>query len=292
MKFCDLKNINLDDVYWYLKLGKSKKKLSVGDLRQDVNKYIKKPIFFLSTGRCGTMWFSELLEKNKTLMVAHSPKPALAHQSKIAYEVLSKDIITSGEINLLKELFFASREQMLRYSFKTQRRYIETNNYISFFAPILKLIFPDAKFVHLYRHPGQFVRSGIRRRYFEEGNPDDLKRIHPLDNDQKEMWNSYNRVQKTSWLWNETNQFIEKFKAQNEKSCFSFNFNQLNLENIIDLFEFMEITIPISEVKKALNKNYNVQKTGSFQNYENWDVHMKEELKDICKDLMEQYNYS
>jgi hypothetical protein len=291
MKLSDLKRINLDDVYWYFRLGRSKKKLSVVDMREEISKYIRNPIFFLSTGRCGTMWFSELLEKDNTLMVLHNPKPALAHQSKIAYEILSKDKITSNELDLLKENFLASREQLLRYSYKTQKRYVETNNYISFFAPILKLVFPDAKFVHLYRHPGQFVRSGIRRNYFTEGNHDDLKRIHPLSCDQKEKWIAFNRIQKTSWLWEETNHFIEKFKAQNKESCFSFNFNELNLENIIDLLDFLEISIPVHEIKKALSKNYNIQKTGSFQSYESWDEQMKEDLKDICEDLMKQYNY-
>ena len=44
-------------------------------------------------------------------------------------------------------------------------------------------LFPKAKFIQLVRHPGDFVRSGIRRKYYS-GNENDDSRITPLINDQ------------------------------------------------------------------------------------------------------------
>jgi hypothetical protein len=214
MKLKELSNISLEDIYWRLKVGKSNRKLSVFELRSELNKYIKKPIFFLSTGRCGTKWFTDLLRHNKSLMVLHNPIPNLSIQGKLVYEISNKGSLTNSEVSLIKEIYFAGREQYLRYSYKTEKRYVETNNYITFFAPVLAELFPDAKFVHLFRHPGEFVRSGIRRDYYTPQNIDDIKRIIPNELPKSKDWNHCSQLEKTAWLWNETNLFIEIFKEK------------------------------------------------------------------------------
>ena len=73
-------------------------------------------------------------------------------------------------------------------------------------------IFPKAKFIHLIRHPGSFVRSGIRRNYYQ-GHDNDDGRISPLPNDTIfEEWKQFDRIQKNAWLWTMTNQKIENLK--------------------------------------------------------------------------------
>lgn len=289
MKFKELSNISLEDIYWRLKVGKSNKRLNVFELRSELNKYIKDPIFFLSTGRCGTKWFSDLLDHNKSLMVLHSPIPNLSIQSKLAYNTLIQDNASDLDKTYLKEIFLTGREQFLRYSYKTEKRYIETNNYITFFAPILADLFPDAKFVHLYRHPGEFVRSGIRRNYYIPGNPDNIKRITPSSDDE---WNNFSQLQKTAWLWNETNKFIETFKTNHPDNCFDFNFNDLTLDNVKFLMLFIGIDIPLNLISKQLRNKSNIQKEGSFPKYEEWDENYKENLKYICSELAKKYQYS
>lgn len=283
MKLGAIKNITLDDIYWQIKYGKSVNQLNVFDLRLNPNNYIKSPIFFLSTGRCGTKWFSELFSKNSSCMVLHDPKPNLAIQSKLAYNINKKTDLKETEINLLKEIFWAAREQFLRYSYKSNKRYIETNNYISFFAPILISIFPDAKFVHLYRHPGEFVRSGIRRNYYTENNSDDLKRITPETHND---WDNYTQIEKISWLWNETNIFIENFKKTNQDKVFDFNFNNLNLDKVLDLCKFINLAIFPRHITKFLGVKSNIQKQGSFPEYDNWKNSDKESLKAICNEFV------
>lgn len=276
----------IDEIYWNFKIGRSVKKLSVFSLRNDLKKHIKSPVFFLSTGRCGTQWFSNLLS-TKENVVLHSPVPSFASQNRTVYKTLINENTTENEINLIKEIYLTGREQHLRYSSKSAKKMIETNNYITFFAPVLATIFPDAKFVHLYRHPGEFVRSGIRRNYYTKNNPDDIKRIVPLNN---EDWPDYSQIKKIAWLWRETNTFIEKFKMKNE--CYSFNFNGLDPDNVMQLVNYLQIDIEISRVKKQLNKKLNVQKTGSFENYINWDDNQKNELKETCGELANTYGYT
>lgn len=291
MRFKDIKDTTLEDIYWRLKAGKSKKRLTVFELRADLNKYIRNPVFFLSTGRCGTKWFSDLLSQNKKLFVLHSPVPSLAIQSKLAYDLLKTGKLNNSHFDLLQEIFLTGREQYLRYSYKTNKRYIETNNYITFFAPVLLDIFPDAKFVHLYRHPGEFVRSAIRRNYYTDNNPDDIKRIIPLDNPEKEHWESFSQIEKTAWLWNETNLFIEQFKEKNPEKVFSFNFNDLTEQNIGSLLQFLNIEIKNTIVSKSLTVKSNTQKEGNFPKYENWDNEKKQELIHNCEKLSKNYGF-
>lgn len=288
MKFNELSKISFEDIYWRLKFGKVKKQLSVFDLRANLTKHIKKPIFFLSTGRCGTKWFSDLLAENNSLMVLHSPDPTLATQSKLVFDLLSNGI-SANENELVKEIFFSGRELYLRYAAKTERRYIETNNYITFFAPVLAEIFPDAKFVHVYRHPGAFVRSGIRRKYYTENNTDDIKR--PIPEEGFRNWNTASRVEKVSWLWNETNLYVEEFKKENRDRVFDFNFDELSEVKVKELLDFLLLDSSKLNLEKALNHKSNSQKSGSFPKYIDWSTEQKNQLKGICNPLAEQYNY-
>lgn len=290
MDYKSIKHIKLEDIYWLIKVGKSTQKLNVYDLRSNLNEYIKNPVFFLSTGRCGTMWFSNLLKTSRSNMVLHSPQPSFATQNRLIYSLLKDGASDVTQAQLIKEIFFAGREQYLRYAYKTKKRYIETNNYITFFAPILIQLFPDAKFVHLYRHPAEFIRSGMRRNYYTENNTADIKRIVPDTQDSN--WLKMSRIEKTAWLWNQTNQYIEDFKKNHQNNCFSFNFNNLEVQPIKKLFADIEVKIQDSEIQKQLKVKTNTQQTGNFPTYNNWTEKQKSSIKTYCEKLAISYGYS
>lgn len=293
MKLDDIKKLHLEDYYWRVVFGKSTYKSTYLNLRKNAFKGLPAPVFFLSTGRCGTNWFTNLLSANKTVKVFHEPKPNLAIQGRVAYEIYTQSNFnpSADQKLLLEEIFHTAREQYIRYSYKTQRAFIETNNQATFFAPIIASIFPDAKFVHLNRHPGEFVRSALRRQFYN--NPDDLKRIHPLgESAYKGNWENSNQLEKNAWLWNETNEYIETFKQSiNHKNTFYFNFNQLNFEHISEMLDFLEFKLPAALIKQHINKPTNVQKSGSVSGYDSWDINDKEKLKLICGKLAKQYGY-
>ena len=70
------------------------------------------------------------------------------------------------------------------------------------------------------RHPGDFVRTGIRREYYR-GNEKDDSRITPLADDEiYNSWANLSDIQKIGWLWNTTNDFIENEKVYlNDNKC-------------------------------------------------------------------------
>lgn len=287
--------MELDQICWYFKLGKPKHRASIYDIRNSPDSFIKQPVFFLSTGRCGTQWFSKLLSFDSRLAVFHQPTPSLALQSKIVYELLlrKKWQLDPNEEALIKEIFWSAREDYLRYTYKTGKRYVETNNYITFFAPVLKQIFPDALFVHLVRHPGEFVRSGIDRDYYSRSNTDDYKRIEPITGTYKDRWESMNQIEKIAWLWNDTNIFIKAFLETLPPDQFRvFNFNQLSEDNIQQILRLIGSEIPQKKIAKLIPKRMNAQRTHHKESFDSWDAKEKSLVEEISGDLAGFYGYT
>jgi hypothetical protein len=293
MKISEITGLKLDDYYWRLVFGPSRHRTNFFELRSTGFKGLPSPVFFLSTGRCGTNWFTMLLAGDKSVKAFHEPKPNFGVQGRVAYELFSdKDFqVSPNEAQLLQEIFLTGREQHLRYSHKTQRRFVETNNQVTFLAPVIYQLFPEAKFVHLNRHPGEFVRSALRRKFYN--NTDDIKRIVPRANDPHfKSWEAFSALEKNSWLWMATNRFIERFKTSiPTDNCYYFNFNTLDTDSLLKLCTFLEISIPENSIRKMLSRRVNVQKTGDMGGYDDWTPADKDRLKNICGEMAVTYNY-
>lgn len=285
--------MDLNQLYWLLKLGRPKHRATIYDIRNDVPGFVKNPVFFLSTGRCGTKWFSDLLQRDRSLAVFHQPVPSLALQGRKIYEFLAKEggKLTEKEKSMIKELFWAAREDHIRYTYKTGKRYLETNNYITFFAPVLAEIFPDARFVHLVRHPGEFVRSGMSRKYYTETTMDRV-RLSPVDEEMKSSWNSMGRLSKTAWLWNETNSRIEEMLENMPVSQQTrFIINDMSTASVQDLLTFLDISIPEHLINKQLPKKKNTQRH-TLDPFSSWKESEKQEVTEITSGLAEKYGFS
>jgi hypothetical protein len=285
----------IDELYWYLKVGKPKQKLTVYQLRNDFNSYLKAPVFFLSTGRCGTQWFSTLLGKDKQLAVFHSPQPSLAVQGKLAWKIARENDfnLPDKDSELLAEIIMAAREQYFRYTAKGNKRYIETNNYITFFAPVLNILFPDAVYVHLVRNPMKFIRSGLDRHYYLEDNVSEIRRIEGDSSLGEERWNSLSRYGKIAWLWNETNLFIENFsKTVPAERFFFFPFDQPDFQNVRMLTDQLNISLSDHQIRTMLRQKKNVQKGRTSPPYDHWSDENKEEVRTIVSELATRYQFN
>ena len=160
------------------------------------------PVFVLSTGRCGTKWLTELLRQDQRVWVNHSDYPELVRHSRLAYEQYEESP------RVFQEIIRATRDGYILDAHRRNRVYIETNNRITFFAYAIRAVYPEARFIHLIRHPGDFVRSGIRREWYH-GERHDVGRIRNVCNPVE--WETMTDIERIAWLWNETNQYIEDF---------------------------------------------------------------------------------
>lgn len=240
---------------------------------------------------------TKILARDHHLKVLHSPTPELIEQSRIAYETLMTDqgcIPGSLTWRCLEELFLVARQDHILYTYKAARRFVETNNRITFFAPILASLFSNSIFIHLYRHPGEFVRSGINRGWYKGIHSHDLGRIVPtLESSEKTCWEQLSDIQKIGWLWNETNMFIETFKQTIAPDrCLTINFNHLDSRAVEEILAFMDITIDHGYLISQLKQKINAQKKVSFPSYENWSIDQRQQLRSMTHDLAKQYGYA
>lgn len=282
----------VQDLQRVSKYGNTIKPTNLYEIRNNRFNELKSPIFFLSTGRCGTAWLTKLMEDDKSLIVIHNPENALLAQSKLFYELYSQQSLSENEWLLFEEMYLAAFENLFLNCIKSGKRLVFTESRTSFFAPIIAKLLPQAKFVHVYRHPGEFVRSGIRRGwYVKENDTSLLYKIKPKSNTLN--WDSYSQIQKVSWLWNETNQFIEEFKCNIDSSKhYNLNFNTWTTDILFDLLTNLDIKTSKALIRKNLDVKVNVAKNENFDVYENWDANDKDKLKEICHELASKYNYN
>lgn len=264
----------LDGVYKF----SSDQKTSIGQFESKHWKDVR-PVFVLSTGRTGTLLLTNLLKTSSRIYPVHEPRPELIRASKKAYEEITK----SPES--FTEAVKCAREDYLLTAALRKQIFVETNNRITFLAPAIKSAFPDAAFIHLVRHPADFVRSGARRNWYSGSHNHDFGRIVPIQGAIYSKWEKLSLVSKIAWLWNETNQFIETFKQTNPQDDFLFVKSEelySDMNGIRAIFRFLEINdIDESKLGKLLKKPVNVQRKGSFPKYFDWSHEDKEALKTL-----------
>ena len=252
-----------------------------------------RPVFFLSTGRTGTQLFTQLLNQCPSLRVFHAPKPELIQQGKIVYEAYQQADDSIAPINRLAgQLFLAAREDLLHACYLHQKTYVETNNRITFFAMAIRAVIPNARFVHLYRHPGDFIRSGIRRQWYAGSSPHDIGRITgDASPAVRERWQEWDQVQKNAWLWNETNEFIEDFLSVLEPSSyFKLDFNALTERSVQSLLHFIGCDLSEKKIRQAIRNPVNQQRDGDYPLYAAWPEADKEKVRALCP-LAQEYDY-
>ena len=167
-----------DWFYYHLFLrrifGKKVKDVKLLELRDNLDQLA--PVIFLSTGRCGTKWLNTVFSKEKSSVSLHHPIPVMRSQAKVAYSFEFAKCSDNEQL-LLQEMFLGGREELFLRAEKSKKNLIFTDSRLTFFAEVIRSIFPKAKFVHLHRHPGEVVRSGLRRRWYVEENQPVLNRI-------------------------------------------------------------------------------------------------------------------
>ena len=282
-------DISIKDVKNYFKDERYKIKKRV-DCYSDLPELMfseMNPVFVVSTGRAGSELLVKLFSESNIGSVYHEPRPRMFYGSKLSFEL--KQDLQSKQIAYLN-----ARYDLLKKSYLEERRFVETNNRNSFFISALNNLFPKAKFIHLVRHPGDFVRSGIRRKYYS-GNENDDSRIKPNAIEKSVYdWNRFSDIEKVGWLWNATNNYIEEEKK-------NIRLDKVLLIKSEDLFLKTDtynkicnfLNHPLLNDKKIdriIKKPINKQKQSSYPKWKDWSEDDKSSLIKITP-LGEKYGY-
>lgn len=242
-----------------------------------------RPVFVLSTGRCGTKWLTELLRRDRAMRVNHSDYPELLRESRMAFEEYA------AEPRLYQEILRAARDGYLLDAQRRGMSYVETNHRITFFAHAIREVYPDARFVHLHRHPGEFVRSGIRRQWYS-GSYLDVCRPRLAD----EEWRAMGNVERLAWLWNTTNRYIEEFLTTLESPDRWLRIGAAAMygdaAGAARVCKFVGARVGGSEIASLLGRRINRQRTGSMPAYQEWRKEDKAALRRLAP-LAEAYGY-
>ena len=221
------------------------------------------PVFVLSTGRVGTMLLTRLFELEKGLHIEHEALPEMLYTGKLAYA-------DPSNIEFTKGAFMAGRYEAIRDCQLQNLRYVETNNRLTFFAPAMAALFPNAKFIHLLRHPDSFVSSGIQRNWYTGKTITDEGRIAPG----KDL--GIERQQdKIAWLWNATNAFIDDFKAGAGKDrTLTVRSEDLfsNTEEAERILNWLDFKADKTSIQKVLNRPVNTSRKKKTQQEYNPDL--------------------
>lgn len=248
-------------------------------------------VFVLSTGRAGTRTLASLLNLSKGALSYHEPKPLLYGLSQLSYFYDTEQCF-----DLKKEAFLLARRSRLEFSLSCRKGYVETSPQITFLAPIILRVIPEAKFIHLIRDPRDFIRSGMRRGWYVN-HPMDITRLKPHpDSKTYTEWQHWSPYRKIIWLWQETNLWIEKFVSTlDHENCLFLHAEEIfesQLEAIEKLYCFLNSKIPSkTKIKMILAKKINAQKSGSFPKYSEWHMNMYRELKENLAKTAEHFGY-
>ena len=193
-------------------------------------------IYVLSTGRCGTKTLAALFNLSHQALALHEPRPLLYGLSKLCYQGFS----SSNDFELLKETFLTCRSDLFRYAFSINKTYLETSPQTTFLAPILIDALNNVKFIHVTRDPKSFVRSGMRRGWYQNHAMDNTRIVPHPDSAACISWPEFSHFDKILWLWRETNTWIHDFLKRIDPQRYFFcraedlfSMNQVVLEYVI-----------------------------------------------------------
>jgi len=244
-------------------------------------------LFVISTGRAGTQSLARLLDSSPKVLAVHERSPRFLAQTQKAFAC------NTAEAAEIAAEFAATRFERIEQA-GMARIYAETSHRIGYLARALAKIFPSAQFVHLHRHPGEFIRSAMRRRWYDT-NSIDRWRIQPDPSDPvATRWPEMAPFEKLCWYWGAVNAFAREFTREAGERSLTLGFDEIycGARGAERLFHFLDVPRPPpATLEKTLAKRFNAQRTGAFPLYEEWSDQLRQTLWDISGDVAEELGY-
>jgi hypothetical protein len=254
------------------------------------------PVFVLNTGRSGSAFVNNLLQNIPDIQSYHEASPTMFLQTNYAYHNQEKK-------EVLQKMFEVARiELMLEASIKN-KIFIESNQCMVFFIYQIKALFPNAKFVHLIRHPADFVTSAIKKGWHKNDSVWEYGRVK-MEDDKK--WMSLSQIERLGWVWRETHGYIEDFKSLHPKDFLTLKLEDLTTKpayiNMLLKFIGSKNTLDEKKIVAILRRKVNevriskeptnMFKLATYPSYQNWPESDKDALKNFVSEYAKLYQYT
>lgn len=238
-------------------------------------------LFVLSTGRCGTTTLTKLLNLSPEVDAYHERKPKLVAPSL--------DAFYDGFEQRTKyaRVFEEAHCGHLTWSRLRRRVYSDTSNRLTYFAPAIAAEFPNAKFIHLHRHPVDVLRSGMRRGWYQNSLWDPYRVRPAIGTPAHLWWDQCDRFSKICWYWSAINEFALRLANEIEPSRFmEVRFDEIakkESERIGAIFDFIDVDRPPNDhILSVLTTPYNKQTQGYYPPPAEWTRTQMAQLEEIA----------
>lgn len=241
-------------------------------------------LFLLSTGRAGTTSSIGLLQLSSQIAAYHEPEPLFLQESLDAY----RNFDATAERS--RYLFKRTRAGGIANAWYHGKAYAEAS-YMTAWMPLIAEMLPNASFALLVRHPGDVVRSWMRRGAFTGEHSWDRYRLYPLpDSRYSEEWRKWSSFERACWAWGEINHII-----LSHAECLSDSrFSVVRFEELVDpktrayerLFGAVNAE-PVSHERAVeyLSQPVNEQQSGDFPKYKDWSNQQRGFLREVAGEV-------
>lgn len=236
--------------------------------------------FILGSGRSGTTFLANLLNKAAEAYVVHEPIRA----DFVAYRHAFHDA-TVAERYIKR---FRKKEMYLRAYDRPITVYGEVNSVLRRHASALQQAFPDATLLHLVRDGRDVVRSMMARNTLLPDDPSTIG-IRPVASDPwAEEWEKMDRFARLCWYWQVDNTYLRQTIGRTKQ-----------FEQILKSYDYFKseilvpcgLKIPHSSWQQAVKKPSNATEQHQLPLWEAWSDAQQEIFLRICGDEMRKCGY-
>jgi hypothetical protein len=236
--------------------------------------------FIVSTGRTGTQWLANLLNKAAGTYVVHEPVPNEWHNHA--------QVIMQPETAQEYLYTYRFREIALRMHEHPSQIYGEVNSALRFHICALRELLPKCKIIHLVRDGRAVVRSVMNRRLSSHRTPLYTQITPPIDDEYTARWHELSDFEKVCWGWQAENRFMRlntELRARFEDITTSYElFSQQILKTLGLLIEektwLASLRVPMNQTKNHL-----------MEPWKHWTREQKIQFITICSREMSHYGY-
>lgn len=249
-------------------------------------------LFVLSTGRAGSTALAKVLGLSPHITSAHELNPKLFRLRKSIYDSEGFD-----DPAMLSEIFHGERRYVFGRAARAGVVIADTSPFLSFCVSVLARELPNSKFIYMHRRPEEFIRSGMRRQWYQSHSNDPF-RLSPRPGTQAyDSWESWKPFEKICWLWAEYNSVCSSLYDRLPESrkmvlpCADFWCKPE--ESVERILRFLRLpNVCPNDIRAQMESPINAQSTGTFPEQTQWTALQKDRMQQIAGPMTRKLGYT